>query len=43
MGGFSDNYECGYWDEETTPSKVPKKSKTLKHNKRLYLSSHRTE
>ena len=29
MGGFSDNYECGYWDEETASSQ---KEKRIKRN-----------
>ena len=27
MGGFSDNYECGYWDDDTPPHKVKKVDK----------------
>ena len=28
MGGFSDNYECGYWGDETPPIQKNKKAKS---------------
>lgn len=35
MGGFSDNYECGYWGDETPPKQMNKK---VKNNKSSHLN-----
>lgn len=32
MGGFSDNYECGYWGDETPPIQKNKKNKDSTNN-----------
>lgn len=35
MGGFSDNYECGYWDEAEPISRKNKKTTTQDINKKI--------
>ena len=35
MGGFSDNYECGYWGDETPPMKMSQKLKDAKESSSL--------
>ncbi len=32
MGGFSDNYECGYWGDETPPIQKNKNAKIAKES-----------
>ena len=36
MGGFSDNYECGYWGDETPPMQKSK-DKKFHRNRKLYV------
>jgi len=36
MGGFSDNYECGYWGDEAPPMSK-RQEKNFTRNKKIYV------